>query len=92
MSDTLYRNFVAAYEAKKRRDRTERLAGCAYSIGESAVHALILGWILMLVVGMLHREWWPAMPPIGFWWAAITAGALRGLFTPQKPYKKAVES
>lgn len=25
------------------------------------------GWSLMLTVGVVHNEWWPAVPPIGYW-------------------------
>lgn len=29
------------------------------------------GWTLMLAVGVVHHEWWPAVPTIGYWWAVV---------------------
>lgn len=26
-------------------------------------------WTLMLAVGIAHNDWWPALPPIGYWTA-----------------------
>ena len=29
--------------------------------------ALVGGWIFMLTVGVIHGEWLPMMPTIGYW-------------------------
>lgn len=25
------------------------------------------GWAFMLTIGIVHHEWWSAVPPIGYW-------------------------
>lgn len=27
----------------------------------------VVAWALMLIVGILHHDWWPAIPTIPFW-------------------------
>jgi hypothetical protein len=48
----------------------------------SAVFSLLAGWALMLAVGVIHHEWIPACPTIGYWWAALLALLLRVAFQP----------
>lgn len=31
------------------------------------IGALVGGWIFMLTVGVIHGEWLPMMPTIGYW-------------------------
>jgi hypothetical protein len=49
------------------------LIGLAVSCAFSAV----AGWALMLAVGVVHHEWIPTCPTIGFWWAALLALLVR---------------
>ncbi len=35
---------------------------------------LVTGWVLMLVVGIVHAEWIPQLPTIGFGLALLLAG------------------
>ena len=35
--------------------------------------AVVRGWALMLAVGVVHHEWWPEVPAIGYLWAALLA-------------------
>ena len=46
------------------------------------------GLFLMLAVGIVHHEWWAAVPTIGYWWAIMLAVLLRPLFTPISAGKK----
>lgn len=32
-----------------------------------AAGAIVGGWLLMLTVGVIHGEWLPMMPTLGFW-------------------------
>jgi len=46
-------------------------------IALSAGAAMGLGWIFMLTVGVIHAEWLPMLPTIGYWWAVIIIGLIR---------------
>lgn len=37
-------------------------------------------WMFMLAVGVIHHEWIPACPTIGFWWALLLCGLIRSSF------------
>lgn len=38
---------------------------------------LLAGWSMMLAIGIVHHEWIPQCPTIGFWWAVLLSGLLR---------------
>lgn len=38
------------------------------------------GWLFMLAVGIVHHEWIPACPTIGFWWSLVLVVLLRWVF------------
>lgn len=44
----------------------------------SALFSLLGGWALMLAVGVIHHEWIPQCPTIGYWSAVLLAMLLRG--------------
>ncbi len=44
----------------------------------SLVKALLGGLLFMLAVGVMHAEWLPGLPTIGYWWAVLIAYLLRG--------------
>lgn len=37
-------------------------------------------WFFMLAVGVIHAEWWPAVPTIGYWWAWVILWLLNNSF------------
>lgn len=37
----------------------------------------LAGWAFMLAVGVIHHEWIPTCPTIGFWWSLVLAFLLR---------------
>jgi hypothetical protein len=39
------------------------------------------GWEFMLLVGVVHHEWIPACPTIGFWWSVLIAFLARTSLT-----------
>jgi hypothetical protein len=43
----------------------------------SVLIALMAGWAFMLAVGVIHHEWIPACPTIGYWSAVILAALVR---------------
>lgn len=45
-----------------------------------ALSALLFGWLFMLAVGVVHHEWWPAVPTIGYWWAVLFTALMRAVF------------
>lgn len=45
-----------------------------------AVGAMLGGWLLMLTVGVIHGEWLPMMPTLGYWSAVKVSAMLSLLF------------
>jgi hypothetical protein len=43
----------------------------------SAAFSLLGGWALMLAVGVIHHEWIPQCPTIGYPWAVLLALLIR---------------
>jgi hypothetical protein len=39
--------------------------------------APLAGWWFMLGVGVIHHEWWPAVPTVGYWWSIVIVYLLR---------------
>jgi hypothetical protein len=56
------------------------IAHFALSNASNAVMALLGGWMLMIAVGVAHAHWVPALPTIGYWWAALIVWLLQGSF------------
>lgn len=51
-------------------------------------HVLMIfigGFEFMLAVGIIHHEWLPQLPTIGYWWAVLIVGLLKGTFSHSKP-------
>ena len=42
-----------------------------------ATFTLIGGWAFMLLVGVVHHEWLPQCPTVGFGWSIVIAFLLR---------------
>lgn len=64
---------------RDRRRRERRRAFVEFLVGLVALYleALLTGFFLMLAVGVVHHEWIPSCPTIGYWWAALLSGLLR---------------
>lgn len=58
--------------------------GCLGDFVGAAVVSLFMapiqGFAFMLAVGVVHHEWWPAVPTIGFWWAVLFVALIRSVF------------
>lgn len=52
------------------------------SLVTSAVACLLDGFWLMLAVGIIHADWIPALPTVGYWTAVVVVALLRGTFSP----------
>lgn len=81
-----------------RRDRQRRSRGKRFgaAMGKLLV-ALIQGFLLalssgfmfMLAVGVVHHEWLPALPTLGYWWAVLISYLIRsGLNIHTPPSKR----
>lgn len=46
-------------------------------------------WMFMLAVGVIHAEWLPGVPTLGYWWAGLIIWLLRAGLTPSAPTRKA---
>jgi uncharacterized membrane protein YiaA len=47
-----------------------------------ALRVLVDGWVMMLLVGVVHAEWIRSLPTVGYWWAVLIvtlAGAILGI-------------
>jgi hypothetical protein len=51
------------------------------------LNALFGGWMLMLTVGIVHSEWIPQVPTIGYWWATAIVALMGGVFSRVPPVK-----
>ena len=66
---------------RRAEQRGKAVSGCLTAILVSIVVNLFHGWLFMLAVGVLHHEWWPQIPTIGYWWAVVVVLLLRGVFS-----------
>jgi hypothetical protein len=48
----------------------------------TAVTSMLYGWVLMLLVGIVHSLWLPALPTLGFWSATLIALLVRAFIAP----------
>jgi len=48
----------------------------------SAAGSLAFGWVFMLLVGVVHAEWLPALPTIGYWLAVLITFLIRSVLMP----------
>lgn len=70
--------------ARKGRRAEERSQAFKRFVRQLIVGLLISlsqAFCLMIAIGVLHHEWWPAMPPIGYWWALVAVYLLWGVFS-----------
>ncbi len=70
----------------------DRLNGCVYLAIVTPSNALAQGWALMLAVGIIHSEWIPALPTIGYWWAVLIVFLLSGSFSRTRTWKEMRDS
>lgn len=47
------------------------------------------GMTFMFAVGVVHHEWWPAVPTIGYWWSVLLVYLIRSSFGAVKPREMA---
>lgn len=50
------------------------------NLGLSIAYSIFAGWAFMLAIGLVHHEWIPACPTIGYWPAVGIALLLRWAF------------
>lgn len=62
---------------KARKSRRKALVKFLGVLAQFVGRWLFGGLWLMLAVGVVHHEWLPACPTIGFWWAVLLAALLR---------------
>lgn len=52
--------------------------GVVILLAIGALLILVQGWLFMLVVGVVHHEWLPGVPAIGYWWAVLISFLISG--------------
>lgn len=73
---------------QKRRKRRKALGNFIVREITVIISALIVGWELMLAVGIAHRHWLPMLPTIGYWWTVVIVILIRPLFMPLRVDKR----
>lgn len=61
-------------------DRT-MAAAIIFGVGSQILLAFALGWVFMLTVGVIHHEWIPQLPTLGYWWAFLIIALIRSCLT-----------
>lgn len=77
--------------AKKGREaetRGKAIGGCIGTLITTVIVTLAHGCYLMLAVGIVHDQWIPGLPTIGYWWAVLLVALLRGVLSPIKSTKE----
>jgi hypothetical protein len=74
---------------RQRRDKIRKaVGGCtAFLILAAGLWAL-RAWMFMLAVGVIHAEWLPRVPTLGYWWAGLVAWLLCGALATGTSAKK----
>lgn len=66
---------------KARRSRRDKLGKFFGALLQALITgfltALLCGWMFMLAVDVIHSEWLPQVPTLGYWWAVLIAWLLR---------------
>lgn len=78
------RLLVAENKRTKRRKYARRVV---VGLLTRTITAFSNGWLFMLAVGIIHAEWIPALPTIGYWWAVLVVYLLSGVFSNVTPAK-----
>ncbi len=73
---------------RRAEQRGKAMRGCLGRLVIVALAYLFRGWWFMLGVGVIHHEWWPAVPTIGYWWAVAVVALLGGIFSVIPPTPK----
>lgn len=77
---TLVELALEGKKARSRRSKWERF--WALVIFRLAL-APFDGWLLMLGVGVVHAEWIPALPTIGYYWAVVVTLIVQSIWPPR---------
>lgn len=80
---------------KEKRQRQRREAtgkffkALAKGLTTGVLVSLMAGFWFMLAVGVIHHEWIPALPTLGYWWSVLIAYLLRVALIRATPPAKA---
>lgn len=89
---TQYTEAMRLIQKGRRAETRGKVAkGCVTSIITSTLTYLFRGWMVMLAVGIIHAEWLPNLPTLGYWWAVAIVALLSGTFSvipPKTPVAK----
>lgn len=72
----------------RRKKRRAAIGRTITSLCTAIVHAFAAGWELMIAVGVIHAEWIPSLPTIGYWWAVLLVWLFTGMFSTPKTDRK----
>lgn len=84
------RLFVDIVRREKRQRQRRQAVGNFFKafaglLLKVVLNSLMAGLWFMLAVGVIHHEWIPALPTIGYWWAVLVAYLLRVALTRAQP-------
>lgn len=73
--------FDIVRDRQRKRSRRQKIrAALGKVLGTLCLVAtrwLLGGLMFMLAVGVIHHEWIPALPTLGFWWSVLVSALLR---------------
>lgn len=71
----------------RRKSRRKALGRFVGALVQSLLLAAMGGLWMMLAVGVIHHEWIPQCPTIGYGWAVVLASLLRSTLAHATPSK-----
>ena len=81
-----------ARKGRKAEQRGKAIGRVLTGILYSLCIYLIRGFFLMIGVGVVHHEWLPQLPTVGYWTAFLVVALLAGVLSAVPPMKKGTES
>lgn len=68
---------------RKAEQRGKVLKGCLGALVRYLAFTIAMrAWLLMLAVGVVHHDVWPAVPTIGYWWSCLLCALLATFLPP----------
>jgi drug/metabolite transporter (DMT)-like permease len=66
-------------KGRRAERRGKAMSGCITGLITSVLLTFLKGWLFMLAIGIAHHDWWPTIPPIGFWASVLFMAVLPSL-------------
>lgn len=71
-----------AKKGRRAEQASKVYKGCLTALFTTVSVNAFQAYMFMLAIGIVHAEWWPAVPTIGYWWSLLVVFLVRGVFSP----------